>query len=502
MSPTFTDLGVPSALVKRLNDLGFTSPFPIQAAALPDALAGRDVVGQAATGSGKTLAFGLALLARLERARPRRPRALVLVPTRELATQVQRELAALSPHPRGIITIFGGTPYAKARRALDHGVDVVVACPGRLEDLLAQRTLDLGDVTTVVIDEADRMTDMGFLPAVRRILALTPTSRHTMLFSATLGPEVSSMISDFTRDAAVHDVIDHSEPNDVDHHFWRVGRDERVATTARIVDEHRSALVFTRTKHGADRLARQLGVHGVRAAVLHGGRTQAQRERALTSMAEGRVDALVATDVAARGIHIDALPVVVHFDPPAESSDYVHRSGRTGRAGESGTVITLVTDETAAAVQRLRRSLGLQGSDSDPTAVRAPRAVERQVSPPEPRTTAHPSVRSSRTASAAAPKHGRNRGGAETRARHDRTASDEAVVTFFNGSKGFGFASDGQEGDLFVHFSQIVGDGYRTLTRGERILFDEVRGPKGREARNVRPAVARSRTTGSPERAR
>ncbi len=508
MPPTFAELGVPSDLVRRLADQGITEPFAIQAAALPDALAGRDVVGQAATGSGKTLAFGLALMARLERARPRRPRALVLTPTRELAAQIQRELSALSASPRRIISIYGGTPYSKARKALNEGVDVVVACPGRLEDLLAQGALDLGDVTTVVVDEADRMADMGFLPAVRRILAQTSTERHTMLFSATMAPAVSALVSGFTRDAATHDVIDHSAPSDVDHHFWRVARDERVAMTAEILDDHDSALIFTRTKHGADRLARQLGDRGVSAAALHGDRSQAQRERALRQMSEGRVRALVATDVAARGIHIEALPVVVHFDPPTEATDYLHRSGRTGRAGETGTVITLVTEETAAPVRKLQRALGF-----DPVVVQrgAPAAQRVEAATPA----AAPSTpRSAAGARAGAPRLERDRR-PRVRPREDRPArhprdtpavrparSDEAVVTFFNESRGFGFATDGGDGDIFVHYSQIVGDGYRTLADGDRILFEEVRGPKGREARNVRPVVARPRAAERTRRAR
>ena len=356
------------------------------------------------------------------------------------------------------------------------------------------------------------MADMGFLPAVRRILAQTSAERHTMLFSATMAPAVSALISGFTRDAAVHDVIDHSAPSDVDHHFWRVARDERVAMTATILDDHDSALIFTRTKHGADRLARQLGDRGVSAAALHGDRSQAQRERALRQMAEGRVRALVATDVAARGIHIEALPVVVHFDPPTEATDYLHRSGRTGRAGETGTVITLVTEETAAPVRKLQRALGF-----DPVLVqRGAPAAQRVESGAATRAPASaPSTpRSAGGARAGAPRLERERR-PRARAREDRPAghpretpatrparSDEAVVTFFNGSRGFGFASDGGDGDIFVHYSQIVGDGYRTLTDGDRILFEEVRGPKGREARNVRPVVARPRAAERTRRAR
>ncbi len=303
---SFADLGVPANLVERLNAQGITEAFPIQEAALPDALAGRDVVGKAVTGSGKTLAFGLPLMARLGKARPRKPLGLVLVPTRELAAQVQKELANLTDdRGRRVICIYGGTSYNVARKALNFGVDVVVACPGRLEDMLEQGALDLSSITTVVVDEADRMADMGFLPSVRRIIGATPQNRHVMLFSATMGPDVKSLVKEFTNDAAIHDVVGEEAPNDVDHYFWRVPRDQRPQITADIIAEYDRAIIFTRTKHGADRLARQLEERGISAVPLHGDRTQAQRERALRSVKSGQIRVLVATDVAARGI--DAL---------------------------------------------------------------------------------------------------------------------------------------------------------------------------------------------------
>jgi superfamily II DNA/RNA helicase len=356
MSMSFADLGVPSNLVERLKQRGITEAFPIQEAALPDALAGRDVVGKAATGSGKTLAFGLPLMARLTKARPRKPVALILVPTRELAAQVQKEIAQLTDDQgRRVITIYGGTSYNVARKALNFGVDVVVACPGRLEDMLEQGALDLSSVETVVVDEADRMADMGFLPCVRRIVGATPNSRHVMLFSATMGPDVKSLVREFTNDAAIHDVVGDEAPSDVDHYFWRVPRDQRPQITADIVEEYERAIVFTRTKHGADRLARQLGERGISAVPLHGDRTQAQRERALRSVKNGQIRVLVATDVAARGIHIDLLPVVIHYDPPAQAIDYLHRSGRTGRAGATGAVISLVVETSSVRSSACRR---------------------------------------------------------------------------------------------------------------------------------------------------
>src|SRR5579863_476944 len=363
MSVSFAALGVPSNLVEHLKQRGIFEAFPIQEAALPDALAGRDVVGKAITGSGKTLAFGLPLMARLTKARPRKPVALVLVPTRELAAQVQKELAQLTDdRGRRVICIYGGTSYNVARKALNFGVDVVVACPGRLEDMLEQGALDLSSVTTVVVDEADRMADMGFLRCVRRIIGATPRDRQVMLFSATMGPDVKSLVREFTDDAAVHDVVGDEAPNDVDHYFWRVAREQRPQITADIVDEYERALVFTRTKHGADRLARQLEERGISAVPLHGDRTQAQRERALRSVKNGQIQVLVATDVAARGIHIELLPVVIHYDPPAQATDYLHRSGRTGRAGATGAVISLVGEDVIGQVKRLQKALGIETS--------------------------------------------------------------------------------------------------------------------------------------------
>src|SRR5580698_9447059 len=363
MSMSFADLGVPARLVERLNARGITEPFPIQEAAIPDALAGRDVVGKAITGSGKTLAFALPLLASLKKAQPRKPTALVLVPTRELAAQVQKEIAQLTDdRGRRVICIYGGTSYNVTRKALNYGVDVVVACPGRLEDMLEQGALDLSSVATVVVDEADRMADMGFLPCVRRIVGATPRDRHVMLFSATMGPDVKSLVKEFTHDAVVHDVVGDEAPNDVDHYFWRVPREQRPQFTADIVEEYERALVFTRTKHGADRLARQLEERGISAVPLHGARTQAQRGRALRSVKNGQVRVLVATDVAARGIHIELLPVVIHYDPPAQATDYLHRSGRTGRAGATGAVISLVGEDVIGQVKRLQTALGLETS--------------------------------------------------------------------------------------------------------------------------------------------
>jgi superfamily II DNA/RNA helicase len=381
VASSFADLGVPARLVERLAQKGIVSPFPIQAQTIPDALAGRDVCGKAPTGSGKTVAFGVAVVTRATGAAPGKPRALVLVPTRELASQVQGELAMLAgDNGRRTIAIYGGTGYGPTRKALSRGVDTVVACPGRLEDLVAQRAISLRDVTTVVLDEADRMADMGFLPAVRRLLDLTSPERQVLLFSATIGHEVESIVRQYQRDPVRHDAVgDELSVGDVSHAFWRAERDERVRLTARLVKTHGRAVVFCRTKRGVDRVTRQLSAAGVNAVAIHGDRTQGQRERALAAFSSGQAHALVATDVAARGIHVDDLPCVVHFDPPTDATDYLHRSGRTGRAGKDGTVVSLVTDEHHSTIRSLQRALGLRQGLDDPLGVGTVAQPERLI---------------------------------------------------------------------------------------------------------------------------
>ena len=348
MSSSFAELGVPAALVSRLAQRGITEPFPVQAAALPDALAGRDICGKAPTGSGKTLAFGLALATRLAKAKPHRPTALVLVPTRELAAQVRAEIDQLLERGR-TVAVYGGVGYEGQRRALARGVDVVIACPGRLEDLIASGVCRLDDVRTVVLDEADRMADMGFIPAVKRILDLTPADRKTLLFSATLDGDVDVLVKRYQRDPARHQVsAPEEEAGDVEHISWDVKRSDRVRVVAKAIKEHGRTIVFCRTRHGADRIAHQLGALGVDAVALHGSRTQGQRDRAIAAFSSGKASVLVATDVAARGIHVDGVNCVVHLDPPGSDKDYTHRSGRTGRAGATGTVISFVYDDAGS----------------------------------------------------------------------------------------------------------------------------------------------------------
>ncbi len=356
--PTFADLGVPTRLCERLDVLGITEPFPVQAATLPDALAGRDVCGKAPTGSGKTIAFGLPLVARIEKAAPRRPKALVLVPTRELASQVQDQLMALCWGTKTeVLAIYGGAGMERQMKALGKGVEIVVATPGRLKDLLERGSLRLDDVNLVVIDEADRMADMGFLPEVRRLLDLTNKKRQTMLFSATLDGDVDVLVRNYQTNPCHHEAESIEEQGEVTHRFWAVSHADRIQVATAIVERSWPAIVFSRTRHGAERLSKQLNKAGVRAEAIHGDRSQSQRERALAAFGRGDVHVLVATDVAARGIHVDGVACVLQFDPPATDKDYVHRSGRTGRAGEPGTVITLVSPEKEKDVRKMQREL-------------------------------------------------------------------------------------------------------------------------------------------------
>ena len=357
---TFASLGVHRSITEGLAERGILEPFPIQAATLPDALAGRDVCGKAPTGSGKTIAFGIPLVSGLGKARPRRPRGIVLVPTRELATQVHDELRQLAgPGGATVATFFGGVGFGPQIKALHRGVDIAVACPGRLADLVQQGEFKLDDVRIAVLDEADRMADMGFLPEVKRILDRTPDDRQTLLFSATLDGDVDVLVRRYQSDPVRHEhVVEEDAPRNR-HEFWAVERADRLATTVRLVATEWPAVVFVRTKRGADRVAKQMNRDGIAAAAIHGDRSQAQRERALNDFATGRVQALVATDVAARGIHVDGVACVVHFDVPADHKDFVHRSGRTGRAGTEGLVVTLVPSDQVREVKKMQRTLDL-----------------------------------------------------------------------------------------------------------------------------------------------
>ena len=342
MTKTWLELGVPKNIISGLVSRGIEAPFPVQEATLPDALAGHDICGKAPTGSGKTLAFGIAIAVKVTKSRPGRPTGLVLVPTRELAAQVAKEISLLcGGSDIRVSAVYGGAgygPQVKAARASS----IVVATPGRLEDLIKRRDLDLGAVAVAVIDEADRMADMGFMPAVKRIMRAVTTNRQTLLFSATLDGDIDMLIREFQNSPKRHAVATAENAGEIDHLFWNVSRDNRTKVLAEIATQHERAIVFCRTKHGSDRLAGNLESMGIHTCVIHGNRSQAQREKALEQFRRGKATVMVATDVAARGIHIDAVPVVVHFDMPEDPKDYIHRSGRTGRAGMKGTVISLI----------------------------------------------------------------------------------------------------------------------------------------------------------------
>jgi superfamily II DNA/RNA helicase len=355
---TFASLVVPVPLADALTAAGIKAPFPIQAAVLPDALAGADILGRAQTGSGKTLGFCIPLVARLAGGHTSagRPRGLVLVPTRELAGQVQAVLRPLtSAAGLSVATIFGGMPQRQQVTALHNRVDIIVVCPGRLADLIGQGHCHLGDVEISVVDEADHMADLGFLPIVRRLLDATPPEGQRMLFSATLDHAVDVLVRRFLHHPAEHAVDPPAAPAPIVHHLLTVAPADRIAVVTALVAGSNRSLIFTRTKHGAQKLTRQLTAAHIPAAELHGNLTQPARERNLARFASGAVRALVATDIAARGIHVDGIDLVIHADPPAEHKAYLHRSGRTGRAGANGVAVTLQTAGQADDVRALMR---------------------------------------------------------------------------------------------------------------------------------------------------
>jgi superfamily II DNA/RNA helicase len=361
---TFADLGVPAPLVRALSDKGISQPFPIQISTLPDTLAGRDVLGRGKTGSGKTLAFAIPLASRLAGTtrRPSRPSGLVLAPTRELATQIT---AALQPLAEAsglrVTTIFGGVPQNKQVSALRSGVDIVVACPGRLEDLMRQRLITLDAVEITVIDEADHMADLGFLPGVTRILAATPAGGQRLLFSATLDNGVDKLVTRFLRNEISHAVdSDQSPVADMTHHVFHVASaDAKKQLVHTLASGTGRRILFLRTKHHARKLAKQLTEAGIPSVDLHGNLSQPARDRNLAAFSAGTARVLVATDIAARGVHVDDVELVVHIDPPAEHKAYLHRSGRTARAGRAGDVVTVVLPEQRRDTQALLRKAGI-----------------------------------------------------------------------------------------------------------------------------------------------
>ncbi|MFJ1455887.1 DEAD/DEAH box helicase [Nocardia sp. N2S4-5] len=362
-APSFAALGVRDPLVRALHRAGITEPFPIQADTLPDTLAGRDVLGRGKTGSGKTLAFAIPTVARLAgelagRRRPNTPLGLILAPTRELATQIAAAMEPLTaPYSMRVTTVFGGVPQNRQVRALQAGVDIVVACPGRLEDLMRQRLIALDAVEITVIDEADHMADLGFLPSVTRILAATPAGGQRLLFSATLDNGVDKLVARFLPKAVLHSVDEANSPvAAMTHHVFEVGnQDVKKDLVQKLASGTGRRILFMRTKHQARRLAKTLTAAGIPAVDLHGNLAQAARDRNLAVFASGDARVLVATDVAARGVHVDDVELVVHVDPPAEHKAYLHRSGRTARAGSAGDVVTIVLPEQRKDMAALMR---------------------------------------------------------------------------------------------------------------------------------------------------
>ncbi|WP_371578616.1 DEAD/DEAH box helicase [Streptomyces sp. NBC_01314] len=401
----FDELELPAQLLETLRAEGVISPFPIQAATLPNSLAGRDVLGRGRTGSGKTLAFGLAMLARTsgQRAEPRQPLALVLVPTRELAQQVTD---ALTPYARALrlrlATVVGGMSIGRQASALRGGAEVVVATPGRLKDLIDRDDCRLDRVAITVLDEADQMADMGFMPQVTALLDQVRPDGQRLLFSATLDRNVDRLVRDYLHDPVVHSVDPSAGTiTTMDHHVLHVEDDDKHATTTEIAAREGRVIMFLDSKHATDRLVKKLLAVGVRAAALHGGKSQSQRNRALSQFKDGDVTALVATNVAARGIHVDDLDLVVNVDPPGDHKDYLHRGGRTARAGESGTVVTLVLPHQRREVTQLMAVAGITptttrvrsgGADLNRiTGAQAPSGVPVVLAPP---VTEQPATRS------------------------------------------------------------------------------------------------------------
>ncbi len=416
----FAGLGVPAALTEALAVLGIAEPFPIQSATLPDSLAGRDVLGRGRTGSGKTYAFALPVLARLAASpsprRPKSPRALILAPTRELASQID---AALAPLAKALklrtLTVFGGVGANPQITGLRSGIDVLVACPGRLEDLISSGHADLSQVEITVLDEADHMADLGFLPAVRRLLDRTPRNGQRMLFSATLDAGVDVLVKRFLSNPITHSVDSAESPvAKMAHHVLHVASEDRLPILVELTSAPGRTLVFTRTKHGAKKLTKQLIASGVPAVELHGNLSQNARTRNLEMFSGGEIRTLVATDIAARGIHVDDVNLVVHSDPPMEHKAYLHRSGRTARAGAGGTVVTLMTGDQVADVRALTRRAAI-----NPTTTRLSpgHPLLAQLAPGE-RSFVAPSAMPVTATEAERPRgggSGRNRGGSGAR---------------------------------------------------------------------------------------
>ena len=362
MTTTFAQLGVPQDLIDTLAKQGIESPFAIQTLAIGDAMAGRDVCGKAKTGSGKTLAFSLPAIAHTERHQQGKPTTLVLTPTRELANQIAGVVEPLAKARQlRPIAVYGGTNIDKQIETISNGIDIIIATPGRLIDLIDRAAVDVAPVQRVVVDEADRMADMGFLPQVEWILRHIKANHQTMLFSATLDGAVDTVVKRHLTDPVFHEVFEPEVTvSEMGHVFMAVHKMNRVQVASRIIGQASKTLLFTRTKRGADQLERELRSEGVKAAAIHGDLRQTQREKALNDFSKGKLKALVATDVAARGLHVDDVGVVIHYNPPEDHKTYLHRSGRTARAGATGTAVTMFLWDEELQVRQLQRRLGLK----------------------------------------------------------------------------------------------------------------------------------------------
>nr|WP_189170638.1 DEAD/DEAH box helicase [Pilimelia anulata] len=486
----FAALGLPRRLVRALAGEGIDRPFPIQAATIPDALVGRDVLGRGQTGSGKTLAFGLPLLARLAtfgRSLPNRPFGLVLVPTRELAFQVADALRPLARQLGVYVTtLIGGVPYDRQVAALEHGVHLVVATPGRLGDLAERGACELDRIEITVLDEADQMADMGFLPDVTKLLERTPAVGQRLLFSATLDGDVDALVQRFMVDPVTHSLDPATAAVDtMDHHLFVIPPQEKFAVTASIAARHGRTILFARTQAAVDRLVGQLAEVGVTAGALHGGKTQRMRTRTLAEFREGRTSVLVATDVAARGIHVDGVSLVLHVDPPRDPKDYLHRAGRTARAGEAGAVATLVLPKQRASTLRMMTTAGVAPTE---TKVRPGDAALATITGARPR----PAARTS--AAAAADRDGRTggdrAGGAPRGERNGRPERDGRPDRAGRGQRP-GRAERAQAGDR----ANAGAGGWRGGHRAERAdvrpgadaTRDAAAGRRGRDAGGRRP---------------
>ena len=362
MSTKFSELGVPEWVTSALSRKGITEPFEIQKRTIREGLEGKDICGRAPTGSGKTLAFGIPLVVKTKASKPREPQSLILAPTRELAEQICKELRSFSGK-RKVFVVYGGVGYGPQRKALANGVDILVACPGRLEDLIEQKELKLAAVEQVVIDEADRMADMGFMPAVKRILDQTSDDRQTILFSATLDRDVEQLKKRYQRDPVLREVGEKTPDIKKAIHTYSVAaKSEKSRIAADAVKALWPAIIFCRTRHGSDRLVKQLKRYDIGAESIHGGKSQNQRQRALRYFSKGKVQALVATDVAARGIHVDGVELVIHYDLPEDHKAYIHRSGRTARAGNKGIVFSIIQPDQKRAATKMQTRLGISDS--------------------------------------------------------------------------------------------------------------------------------------------